>query len=86
MSSMSILYIRMMGYIIRHIHNRNLAAENIMTAYVRLRFLCLSLPVSAVSLVKRLNAANIRLARNSILRTANEVTSTHTFTIVPNDH
>jgi hypothetical protein len=73
----------MMGYIIRHIHNRDLAAENIMTAYVRLRFVCLSLPASAVSLMERLTAAKIRMSKNSILRTANEVTSTHTLTSLP---
>lgn len=63
----------MMGYLIRFIHNRDLAAENIVTASIRTKFL-LQAPSEALNgLRQRLENANIRLHPNSMLHTASQV-------------
>ena len=65
--------VRMMGYLIRFIHNRDLAAENIVTAYIRSQFL-LQAPAQAITgLRQRFESANMRLNPNSMLHTASEV-------------
>ena len=62
-----------MGYLIRFIHNRDLAAENIVTAYIRSQFL-LQAPAQAITgLRQRFESANMRLNPNSMLHTASEV-------------
>lgn len=63
-----------MGHFIRHIHNRDLAAENIATAYLRLRVL-LSCPPGAISeLQMRQVDAGIHMPprQNSLLRLATQ--------------
>jgi hypothetical protein len=67
----------MMGYLIRHIHNRDLAAENIMTAYVRLRFILKTYPSTMTEMIAKFEAADMRLPRGGhVLALATEVTST----------
>jgi hypothetical protein len=61
---------RMMGYYIRFVHNRDLACENICTAYVRMRFLLDRKPGSIASLLGRLHEANVQLPANSMLQEA----------------
>jgi hypothetical protein len=65
---------RCMGYFIRHIHNRDLAAENIMTAYVRMRVLLAAAPGSIQSLTTRLKDAGLAPpnSQRSFLRLASE--------------
>ena len=60
---------RCMGVLIRHIHNRDLAGENIMTAYVRVRMMMSCAPGSIGDLHERLKEAGIPLAadRRSML-------------------
>jgi hypothetical protein len=50
-----------MGYLIRHIHNRDLATENIMTAYVRLRFILAKYPSTINKMISRFKAAGMSL-------------------------
>ena len=66
-----------MGYLIRHIHNRDLAAENIMTAYTRLRFVLHNYPTSAASLSSRLGLCGLQLPERSMLALCNEVRLFH---------
>ena len=62
-----------MGWLIRFIHNRNLAAENIVTAYVRQCFV-LSAPTEEVeSLYARLGEAGLKLPVRSLLQNATRV-------------
>lgn len=56
-----------MGHYIRFIHNRDLAAENIVTACVRTRFIMSAPPEAIMGLRGRLAALGIRLPPNSIL-------------------
>ena len=65
-----ILTYRAMGYFIRFIHNRDLAAENIMTAYCRFRLVLDSCPGSIFSVTARLKEAGIKLPQNSMLKLA----------------
>jgi hypothetical protein len=64
---------RMMGYIIRFIHNRDLAAENIMTAYCRLRLVLDSPPRAVTNLMDKLKSQTHVLPYNSMLSIANEI-------------
>jgi hypothetical protein len=64
---------RMMGYFIRFVHNRDLACENICTAYLRMRYLLDRKPGSIAALLDRLSAANIPLPKTSMLRKADEI-------------
>jgi hypothetical protein len=62
-----------MGRLIRFIHNRDLAAENIVTAYVRQRFL-LAAPAGAVdSAIARFKACGLAIAPHSCMQLAHEV-------------
>lgn len=79
-----------MGHFIRFIHNRDLAAENILTAYVRQRLILASPPGVVTRLFKRLQDNGFRLPERTMLTLANEVSTTinisyagykHTFTI-----
>ena len=61
---------RCMGWLIRFIHNRDLAAENIVTAYTRQRFV-LAAPAEALgSLLPKLEAAGYTLPVRSLLNNA----------------
>ena len=62
-----------MGTFIRFIHNRDLAAENIVTAYVRIRILQASPPGVVSSLFQRLQDNGFQLPERTILSTATEV-------------
>lgn len=64
-----------MGHFIRHIHNRDLASENIMTAYVRLQVMMASAPGSIKALLARLKDAGLDLGadRRSHITLATEV-------------
>jgi hypothetical protein len=65
-----------MGYLIRHIHNRDLATENIMTAYVRLRYILKTFPRTIEKMVRKLAAADTRIPRGgSTLAMATDVTT-----------
>ena len=57
-----------MGHLIRFIHNRDLAAENIMTAACRQRALLNSPPVYAERLLRRAESRSINLPENSTLK------------------
>ena len=58
---------RLVGWVIRHIHNRDLAAENIVTALVR-RLFVFAMPVTAVTtLKKKLQEHGIVLPDHSLL-------------------
>ena len=65
---------RCMGYFIRHIHNRDLAAENIATAYLRLRVLLSCAPSSIAELQRRVIDAGLGMPphQNSLLRVASQ--------------
>jgi hypothetical protein len=64
---------RCMGYFIRFIHNRDLAGENILTAYVRHRVV-MGAPAGAVhDLVGRLNRAGFPLPTTSLLLCASQL-------------
>ena len=73
---------RTMGYLIRHIHNRDLATENIMTAYVRLRFILKKFPRTIEKMVHKFEAADKRIPRGgSTLQLATDVrTPSHILT------
>lgn len=58
---------RCMGYFIRFVHNKDLAAENIMTAYVRLRVILASAPGSILTIKQRLLDAGFALPSQSLL-------------------
>ena len=65
---------RCMGYLIRHIHNRDLAAENIMTAYVRLRFIIKSYPNTQRRMVQRFHDMDMKVPKGGwTLQLASEV-------------
>jgi len=64
-----------MGWLIRFIHNRDLAAEGIMTAYVRHRVVLSVLPGTLESLGIRLKEAGLSLPVRSILSLASEVST-----------
>ena len=66
---------RTMGYLIRHINNRDLAAENIMTAYVRLRYLLWRAPASIGPLRERLAAVRFALPPESMVMAATNYTA-----------
>lgn len=69
---------RTMGYLIRHIHNRDLAAENIMTAYVRLRFILKTYPQTINNMVSRFTLDGMSLPKGgSTLTLATEVRIIH---------
>ena len=62
-----------MGHYIRFINNRDLAVENIMTAYVRTR-LVLGSPAGYIGdLLRRLDKSGITLPQHSMLKLAQEV-------------
>ena len=58
---------RCMGHFIRFIHNRDLAGENIMTAYVRHRLVMSAPPGVVAGLVSRLQAMKLDLPKRSML-------------------
>ena len=62
-----------MGYFIRFIHNRDLAAENIMTAYSRFRVILDSPPAFVFNLLKRLRQQGHSMPARSMLTTADEL-------------
>ena len=66
---------RMMGHLIRFIHNRDLAVENIVTAYNRMRLVMGLLAVNPHkdTLVARLEGARCTLNKRSYLVPANQV-------------
>jgi hypothetical protein len=57
-----------MGYFIRFIHNRDMAAENIMTASCRLRAVLNSPPTLVKKVLSRMQSRNIHIPDNSILK------------------
>jgi len=62
-----------MGWLIRYIHNRDLAAENIMTAYVRQRFV-MAAPAEALdSLHAKLEKAGLSLPVRSLLNNVKQI-------------
>ncbi len=63
---------RCMGYIIRFIHNRDLAAENIMTAYCRLRLVLDSPPHSVSNIMDKLSGLEASLPYDSMLSISRE--------------
>jgi hypothetical protein len=66
-------FVRVMGVFIRYINNRDLAAENIMTAWIRHRFVLDCNPGGASGLVSRLRAAGLQLPVRSALRVADDL-------------
>ena len=64
---------RMMGYLIRFVHNRDKATENIVTAYTRMSFLLTALEYTGADFCERLHAAAVQLPNNSSLHSANTV-------------
>jgi hypothetical protein len=73
---------RMMGHLIRFIHNRDLAVENIVTAYTRMR-LMLGLSTfnpSADTLLQRLADSGCTISDRSYLQDADEVQLNSMFT------
>jgi hypothetical protein len=64
---------RCMGYIIRFIHNRDLAAENIMTAYCRLRLVLDSPPRAVADMMAKLSAQRQHLPYDSMLSISKEI-------------
>jgi hypothetical protein len=69
----NLTYFRCMGYFIRFIHNRDLAAESIMKAYVRTRIVLASPAGYIEKFLRRLKARGVSLPKNSMLKLANEV-------------
>ena len=64
---------RAMGWLIRHIHNRDLATENIMTAYCRLR-LVLDSPAEAIEgILRKLTSHGRRMPYDSMLTISRDV-------------
>ena len=61
-----------MGYFIRHIHNRDLATENIVSAYCRVRLILDAAPGSLDDFITRIDKAGYKLPSNSVLRNAGE--------------
>lgn len=72
-SSCFALLIRMMGYLIRFVHNRDKATENIVTAYTRTSFLLAALEYTGADFCERLHDAAVQLPNNSSLHSANTV-------------
>jgi len=71
---------RMMGYLIRHIHNRDLACENIMTGYVRLRYILKAYPQTINKMCHRFDHFDMRLPRGgNTLMLAEEVCKSYRF-------
>ena len=64
------LFCRAVGYFIRFIKNRDLAAENIATTYVRTRFILDTFPGAIASVVRRADRFGLRLPNNILLLTA----------------
>ena len=64
---------RCMGTLIRHIHNRDLAGENILTAYVRQRVLLATPPHIVENLARNLHTRGMRLPARTLLRVAEVV-------------
>ena len=64
---------RAVGYFIRFINNRDLAAENIMTAYSRLRLILDSKPGTIYSLNKRLKMAGLLTPERSMITLADDI-------------
>jgi hypothetical protein len=58
---------RAMGWLVRHIHNRDLAAENIMTAYCRLRLVLDSPPEAIERILQKLTSEGRSMPYNSML-------------------
>jgi hypothetical protein len=65
----------MMGHLIRFIHNRDLAVENIVTAYNRMRLVMglMRLNETGDTLTGRLEAAQCKLSNRSFLIPADQV-------------
>jgi hypothetical protein len=67
---------RMMGHLIRHIHNRDLATENMMTGYVRLRFILDKFPKTISKMIAKFATMDLRIPRGgATLQLATEVRS-----------
>ena len=66
---------RTMGYFIRFIHNRDLAAENIVTAYTRFRYLLHAASAAGriESLHAKISKTGLELPRRSMLQQATKV-------------
>jgi hypothetical protein len=64
---------RCAGYLIRFIHNRDLAAENIMTAAVRMRSVVDCAPGGVHALREKIRDAGYALPQLSMLHTADEI-------------
>ena len=64
-----------MGYFIRFIHNRDLAAESIMKSYVRTRIVFASPAGYIEKFLRRMKASGVSLPKNSMLKLADEVQS-----------
>ena len=64
---------RCMGWLIRFIHNRDLAAENIVTAYVRQRFVLAAPAEVLASLHAKLESSSMTLPLNSLLAQAKNI-------------
>jgi len=71
----NLTYFRCMGYFIRFIHNRDLAAESIMKAYIRTRIVLASPAGYIEKFLRRVKASGVSLPKNSMLKLANEVQS-----------
>lgn len=65
---------RCMGHLIRFVHNRDLAVENIVTAFTRQQFVCSSPPGVLERLSARLQDVGC-LPKNSMIRLSNELVS-----------
>jgi hypothetical protein len=64
---------RCMGWLIRFVHNRDLAVENIMTAYVRLRFVLSSPPGTLNVLSDKLMTGGVRVPAMSVLQRVSQI-------------
>jgi hypothetical protein len=64
---------RCMGHFIRFIHNRDLAAENIMTAYCRSSLIRDCFPGTVKSLLEKIVRSGYHLPKRSMLTSADEL-------------
>lgn len=65
-----------MGSLVNHIHNRDLASENIVAAFCRKSFVLSAPPETLTTLHARLDAAGIRLPLRSLLQATDAVVAT----------
>ena len=73
MPSTSVWLCRCMGFLIRFIHNRDLTAENVITAFMWQQFVLYAPPESLQSLHAKLERAGLTLPVRSLLNTTKAV-------------